>query len=132
AGAAAAAVVGMWGPWREGRGALAVGDTDHALAGFGGAAAAASGGAAAEPIRKAGQFATRVAELRRERESHRKAEAALSRTEHQVLGELLACVRAPGGRDGSVPEGDGWSDTPATLKMPGLSASGCATSVKQS
>src|SRR5262249_61721529 len=102
-----------------------------ALAWWGGAAGAASGGAAAEPIRKAGQFATRVAELRRERESHRKAEAALSRTEHQVLGELLACVRAPGGRDGSVPEGDGWSDTPAVLKMPGLAESGAATPVER-
>ena len=126
-----AAVVRMWATWQEGRVALAAGDTDHALASFGRAAAAASGGAAAEPIRKAGQFATRVAELRRERESHRKAEAALSRTEHQVLGELLACVRAPGGRDGSVPEGDGWSDTPAVLKMPGLAESGGARAVER-
>ena len=99
-----AATVRMWAAWQEGRVALVTGDTDHALASFGWAAAAASGGAAAEPIRKAGQFATRVAELRREQESHREAEAALSRAEHQVLGELLACVRAPGGRDGGVQE----------------------------
>jgi hypothetical protein len=36
-----------------------------------------------------------VATLRREQESHREAEAALSRAEHQVLGELLAYARAP-------------------------------------
>src|SRR5262249_39809116 len=107
-----AAVVRMWATWQEGRVALAAGDTDHALASFGRAAAAASGGTAAEPIRKAGQFATRVAELRREQDAHRKGGAALSRTEHQVLGELLAGVRAPGGRDGSVPEGDGCQTRP--------------------
>jgi len=123
------AMVRMWATWQEGRVALVTGDTDHALASFGRAAAAASGGAAAEPIRKAGQFAMRVAELRREQESHRKAEAALGRAEHQVLGELLACVRAPGGRDGGVPGGDGWSDAPAVLKMPGLAESGGAGTV---
>src|SRR5215467_9033543 len=124
-----AALVRMWATWQEGRVALVAGDTDHALASFGRAAAAASGGAAAEPIRKAGQFAMRVAELRREQESHREAEAALSRAEHQVLGELLECVRAPGGRDGSVPVGDGWSDAPAVLKMPGLAESNGAGAV---
>jgi DNA-binding SARP family transcriptional activator len=124
-----AAAVRMWAPWQEGRVALVTGDTDHALASFGRAAAAASGGAAAEPIRKAGQFAMRVAELRREQESHREAEAALSRAEDQVLGELLACVRVPGCHDGSVPGGDGWSDAPAVLKMPGLAESGRAGAV---
>jgi DNA-binding SARP family transcriptional activator len=124
-----AAMVRMWATWQEGRVALVTGDTDHALASFGRAAAAASGGAAAEPIQKAGQFAMRVAELRREQETHREAEAALSRAEHQVLGELLACVRAPGGRDGGVPGGDGWSDAPAVLKMPGLAESGGAGAV---
>src|SRR5262245_19417180 len=108
AGDGNAAIVRMWAAWQEGRVALVAGDTDHALASFGRAAAAASGGAAAEPIRKAGQFAVRVAQLRREQESHREAEAALSHAEHQVLGELLACVRAPGGRDGGVPGGDVW------------------------
>lgn len=124
-----AAMVRMWAAWQEGRVALVTGDTEHALASFGCAAAAASGGAAAEPIRKAGQFATRVAELRREQESHREAEAALSRAEHQVLGELLACVRVPGGRAGGVPGGDGWSDAPVVLKMPGLAESGGAGAV---
>ncbi len=124
-----AAAVQMWAAWQEGRVALVTGDTDHALASFGWAAAAASGGAAAEPVRKAGQFATRVAELRREQESHREAEAALSRVEHQVLGELLACVRAPGGRDGGVQGADGWSDAPAVLKMPGLAESAGAGAV---
>jgi DNA-binding SARP family transcriptional activator len=119
-----AEMVRMWATWQEGRVALVTGDTDHALASFDRAAAAASGGAAAEPVRKAGWFAMRVAELRREQESHREAEAALSRAEDQVLGELLACVRAPDGRDGSVPGGDGWSDAPAVLKMPGLAESG--------
>jgi DNA-binding SARP family transcriptional activator len=119
-------MIQMWATWQEGRVALVTGDTDHALASFGRAATAASGGAAAEPIRKAGQFAIRVAELRREQESHREAEAALSRAEDQVLGELLACVRAPGGRDGGVSGGDGWSDAPAVLKMPGLAESGGA------
>src|SRR5215468_6402662 len=119
-----AAMVRMWATWQEGRVALVTGDTDHALASFGRAAAAASGDAAAEPIRKAGQFAMRVAELRREQESHREAEAALSHAEHQVLGELLACVRAPDGLGGIVPAVDGWSDTPAVLKMPGLAESG--------
>jgi DNA-binding SARP family transcriptional activator len=116
------AMVRMWAAWQEGRVALVTGDTDHALGSFGWAAAVASGGATAEPIRKAGQFATQVAELRREQESHREAEAALSRAEHQVLGELLACVRAPGG----VPGGDGWSAAPAVLKMPGLAETGGA------
>jgi DNA-binding SARP family transcriptional activator len=124
-----AAMVRMWATWQEGRVALVTGDTDHALASFGRAAAAASSGAAVEPIRKAGKFAMRVAELRQEQESHREAEAALSRAEHQVLGELLACVRAPGGRDGGVPGGDGWSDAPPVLKMPGLAESGGAGAV---
>jgi DNA-binding SARP family transcriptional activator len=123
-----AAMVRMWATWQEGRVALVTGDTDHALASFGRAAATASGGAA-EPIRKAGQFAMRVAELRRERESHREAEAALSRAEHQLLGDLLACVRAPGDRDGGVPGGGGWSGAPAVLKMPGLAESGGAGAV---
>ena len=126
-----AATVRMWATWQEGRVALITGDTDHALASFGQAAAAASGGAAAEPIRKAGQFAMRVAELRQEQESHREAEAALSRAERQALGELLACVRAPGGRDGGVPGGDRWSDVPTVLKMPGLAESGRAGAVGQ-
>jgi DNA-binding SARP family transcriptional activator len=133
---ASAAMVRMWAIWQEGRVAFVTGDTDHALALFGRAATAASGGAAAEPIRKASQLAMRLAELRREQESHREAEAALSRAEHQVLGELLACVRAPGGRDdgvpgadGWVPGGDGWSDAPAVLKMPGLTESGGAGAV---
>jgi DNA-binding SARP family transcriptional activator len=123
-----AALVRMWATWQEGRVALVAGDTDHALASFGQAAAVASGGAGAgaEPIRKAGQFALRVAELRQEQESHREAEAALSRAEHQVLGELLSFIRAPGGRDGGVPGGDRWSDVPAVLKMPGLAESGRA------
>ena len=124
-----AGMVRMWATWQEGRVALVAGDTDDALASFGRAAAAASGGAAAEPIRRAGQFAMRVAELRREQESHREAEAALSRAEHQVLGELLACVRAPGGRDGGVRGGDRWSEAPAVLKMPGLAESGGAEAV---
>jgi tetratricopeptide (TPR) repeat protein len=123
---ASAAMVRMWATWQEGRVALVAGDTDHALASFGQAAAAASGAAAAEPVRQAGQFAMRVAELRREQESHREAEAALSRAEHQVLGELLACVRAPGGHDGGIPGESGWSDAPAVLKMPGLAESGGA------
>jgi len=125
-----AAMVRMWATWQEGRVALIAGDTDHALTSFGQAAAAASG-AAAEPVRKAGQFALRVAELRQERESHRDAEAALSRTEHQVLGELLAYIRAPGGRDGGVSGGDGWSDVPAVLKMPGPAESGRAGAAGQ-
>lgn len=120
---AKAAMVRMWATWQEGRVALVTGDTDYALASFSRAAAAVSVGAAAEPIRKAGQLATQVATLRREQESHREAEAALSRAEHQVLGELLACARAPGGRDGGVLGGDGWSDVPAVLKMPGLAES---------
>lgn len=123
------AMVRMWATWQEGRVALVTGDTDRALASFGWAAAAASGSAAAEPIRKAGQFATRVAELRREQESHREAEAALSRAEHQVLDELLACVRVPGSGDGGVPGEDGWSDAPVVLKMPGLAESGAAGAV---
>lgn len=121
-----AAMVRTWATWQEGRVALVTGDTDHALASFGRAAAASSGDAAAEPVRKAGQFAMRVAELRREQETHREAEAALSRAEHQVLDELLACVRAPGGRDSGLPGGDAWSDAPAMLKMPGLAESGKA------
>jgi DNA-binding SARP family transcriptional activator len=119
---AKAAMVRMWATWQEGRVALVTGDTDHALASFS-RAAAVSGGAAAEPIRKAGQLAMQVATLRREQESHREAEAALSRAEHKVLSELLACARAPGGRDVGVPGGDGWSDAPAVLKMPGLAES---------
>ena len=126
-----AALVRMWATWQEGRVALVTGDTDHALASFDQAAAAASGGAAAEPIRKAGQFALLVAELRQEQESHREAEAALSRAEHQVLGELLAYIRAPGGRDGGAPGGECWSDVPAVLKMPGLAESGRAGAVGQ-
>jgi DNA-binding SARP family transcriptional activator len=126
-----AAMVRMWATWQEGRVALVTGDTDHALASFGQAAAAASGGTAAEPIRKAGQFALRVAELRQEQESHREAEAALSRAEHQVLSELLAYIQAPGGPDGGVPGGDRWSDVPAVLRMPGLAESRRAGAVGQ-
>jgi DNA-binding SARP family transcriptional activator len=126
-----AAMVRMWATWQEGRVALATGDTDHALASFGRAAAAASGGAGTEQIRKAGQFAKRVAELRREQEMHREAEAALGRAERQVLGELLACVQAPSGRDSGVPGGGGWSDAPAVLKMPGLAESGGTGAVRR-
>jgi len=125
-----AAIVRMWAIWQEARGALITGDIDHALASFGSADAAASDDAAAEPIRKAGQLARRMAELRREQESHREAHAALSRAEHQVLGELLACVRAPGSRDGGVHE-ETWSDAPAVLKMPDLAQSGGTRSVRR-
>lgn len=118
--AANTAAIWMWATWQEGRVALVTGDTDDALASFGQAAAADPSGVAAEPIRMAGQLATRVEDLRRRQESHREAEAMLRHAEHQTLNELLACVRAPGQADDGIPGADRWSRAPALLKMPGL------------
>ena len=42
-----------------------------------------------------GDLAAQVGELRRRQESHREAQAALGRAEHEALNQLMAAVRAP-------------------------------------
>ena len=84
--------------WQLGRVALAAGDSDGALASFCRAAssvAATADVAAARPVRVAGDLATQVGELRRQQESHREAQAALNRAEHEALNQLMAAIRAP-------------------------------------
>jgi DNA-binding SARP family transcriptional activator len=110
----------MWAAWQEGRVALVDGDTDDALMLFARAVATPSDDSAAEPIRVAGQIATRVDDLRRRRESYREAEAILGDAEDQAITELLASVRLAGRRDDGLRGVDGWSRAPAPLKMPGL------------
>ena len=110
-----------WAAWQEGRAALAAGDTDDALALFSRAAEGPSPDGATEPIRRVGQLAIRVDDLRRRRKSHREAEAMLGHAEHQVLNESLASVRVVGRRDDGLLGTDGWSRAPAPLKQPGPS-----------
>ncbi len=113
-------VLRMWARWQEGRAALAVGDTDDAVALFARAATAPLPEDATDLVRLAGRLATRVEDLRWRRESHREAEAALGHAEHQALEELLASVRVAGRRDDGLPGANGWSRAPPPLKQPGL------------
>jgi DNA-binding SARP family transcriptional activator len=76
--------------------------------------------AAATPVRMTSELATQVGELRRQQESHREAQAALSRAEHKALNQLTAAVRAPELRDDVLFGTDGWSRTPEPLKLSGL------------
>ena len=72
-----------------------------------------------------GELATQVGELRRRQESHREAQAALSRAEHEALNQLTAAVRAPELRDdGAVSARTDGLRTPVPLKLPGLLQSG--------
>jgi len=118
--------VRMWALWQVGRVSLAVGDSEGALSAFSraGSAAAARDLAAAGPVRMTGELATQVGELRRRQESHREAQAALSRAEHEALNQLTAAARGPELRDDGLCGTDGWSRTPVPLKLPGLAQSG--------
>jgi DNA-binding SARP family transcriptional activator len=118
--------VRMWALWQVGRVSLAAGDSEGALSAFSraGSAAAARDLAAAGPVRMTGELATQVGELRRRQESHREAQADLSRAEHEALNQLTAAVRAPELRDDGLCGTDGWSRTPVPLKLPGLVQSG--------
>lgn len=125
ASAAGLTEVQMWAVWQIGRIALAAGDSDGALAAFGRAAsslaASASGdGAAAHLIQAAAGLASHVAELRRWRESHREAQAALIQAEHEALTQLVEAVQNPGLRVDEVFGSDGWSRAPVPLKLPGV------------
>lgn len=114
--------VRMWALWQVGRVSLATGDREGALSAFcraGSAAAAARDMATATPVKTTGELATQVGELRRRQESHREAQAALSRAEHEALIQLTAAIRAPELRNGLAGT-DGWSRTPVPLKLPGL------------
>src|SRR5689334_9058290 len=116
----------MWALWQVGRVSLAAGDSEGALSAFSqaGSAAAARAPAAADPVRMTGELATKVGELRRRQESHRAAQDALSRAEHEALNELTAAARAPELRDDGLCGTKGWSRTPVPLKLPGLAQSG--------
>ena len=86
----------MWALWQLGRVSLAAGDSDGALSAFrhaASAAATARDATAAHPVRAAGDLAAQVGELRRQQESHRAAQAALSRAEHDALKQLTAAIR---------------------------------------
>ena len=97
AGTADLSAIRMWAQWQVGRVALAAGDSEGALAAFSraGSAAAARDLAAADPVRMTGALATQIGELRRRQESHREAQVALSRAEHEALSQLAAAARAP-------------------------------------
>jgi DNA-binding SARP family transcriptional activator len=113
----------MWAIWQEGRVALAVGDTDDAIASFGRAAAAAglSGdGIAARPVHEAGHLAMRLKRLRQRQESHRAAEARLGLAEHRMLNELLSRVQEPARYDAGLAKSEGWTRSPPLLKLPGV------------
>jgi DNA-binding SARP family transcriptional activator len=116
----------MWALWQVGRVSLAAGDSEGALSAFrqAGSAAAARAPAAADPVRMTGELATKVGELRRRQESHRAAQAALSRAEHEALNQLTAAAQAPELRDDGLCGTEGWSRTPVPLKLPGLAQSG--------
>ncbi len=118
----------MWATWQLGRISLAAGDDDRALSSFRRAAssAAISDAPAAHPVRMAGDLAAQVGELRRQQESHREAQATLSRTEHETLDQLMAAIRIAAARNDQVFGADGWSSTPAPLKHPGLSPVGAS------
>jgi DNA-binding SARP family transcriptional activator len=58
--------------------------------------------------------------LRRQQQTHREAEAALKRAEHEALNQLLASARAPAWPSDEVLGTYGWSRAPAPLKLPGL------------
>ena len=117
----------MWALWQVGRVSLAADDSEGALSAFcraGSAAAAASDLAEAGPVRMTGELATQVGELRRRQESHREAQAALSRAEHEALNQLTAAAQAPELRDDGLFGTGGWSRMPVPLKLPGLIQSG--------
>jgi DNA-binding SARP family transcriptional activator len=113
----------MWASWQQGRLQLMSGDADGALVSFRRAALAvgtAGESAATRPVQLAGDLAIRLGELRRQRESHRDAEAALKQAEHEALNQLLANVKTPAWDSDDVLGTHGWSRAPAPLKLPGL------------
>lgn len=117
----------MWALWQVGRVSLAAGDSEGALSAFcraGSAAAEVRDLTAVRPVRMTGELATQVGELRRRQETHREAQAALSRAEHEALNQLTAAARAPELRDDGLSGTDGWSRTPVPLKLTGLIQSG--------
>jgi hypothetical protein len=122
ASAADLADVQMWATWQLGRVALAAGDADGALVSFCGAASsrAAADALGARPVRDTGDLAMHVMELRRQQESHREAQAALSRAEHETLNQLMSAATAAGARSDEVSGADGWRGTPVPLKFPML------------
>ena len=119
------AAIRIWASWQQGRLQLMLGDSDGALESFFRAALAVSTSgesAVAQPVQLAGDLAMRVGQLRKQRQSHREAEAALKQAEHETLNQLLSNVRTPAWESDDVLAAHGWSRTPAPLKMPGLSA----------
>ena len=121
----------MWASWQLGRVCLAAGDSDGALLSFRRAAssvAVTDDPAAADPVRVAGDLATKVGELRRRQEAHREAQATLNRTEHEALNQLIAAIRTPALRTEGTFGAEGWSRVPAPLKLPQLIQQGAAPS----
>jgi DNA-binding SARP family transcriptional activator len=116
-------MIRMWASWQQGRLQLMSGDADGALVSFRCAALAVSTAgesAATRPVQLAGDLALQLGELRQQRESHRKAEAALKQAEHEALNQLLANVRTPAWESDDVLGAHGWSRAPAPLKLSGL------------
>ena len=112
----------MWALWQVGRISLAGGDSEGALSAFCGAVSTATARdvTGTRPVRTAGELALQVGELRRRQESHREAQAALRHAEHEALNQLMAAVRTSELRNAELFGMDGWSGTPAPLKLPGL------------
>lgn len=113
----------MWAMWQIGRISLAAGDSNAALSAFRSAAvspAAASDVATVRPVQVTGELAMHLIELRRRQESHREAQVALGRAEHDALNQLTAMVLTPDPRSAELFGTDGWSRAPAPLKLPGL------------
>ncbi len=125
--------VRMWALWQQGRLRLLSGDTDGALVSFSRASAISSSGesAATQPVQLAGSLAMRVAELRRQQETHREAQASLKKAEHEALNQLLTNAEMPSWGSDDVLGTFGWSRAPAPLKLPGLSAPGAAVPVRR-
>ena len=111
----------MWATWQLGRVALAAGDSDGALASFCGAASSVVTCAdvtAASLVTGTGDLAMRVRELRRQQESHREAQAALRRAEHEALNQLMTAASTPVPGNEALFGTDGWTRVPAPLKFP--------------
>jgi DNA-binding SARP family transcriptional activator len=132
AGAASLTATQMWATWQQGRVALAAGDCDSALVSFSRAASSAAlvqDAPAAAPVMTTGDLAARVAELRRQEESHREIQAALKQAQHEALNQLLATAKSPALPSSEVFGSYGWSRAPAPLKLPGLTEPGAPAPV---
>ncbi|MEV4701888.1 BTAD domain-containing putative transcriptional regulator [Actinoplanes sp. NPDC049316] len=101
---------GMWATWQQASVTLAGGEPDAALVAF---TQAASGTATSEPVGLAGRLSRKLLGVRRERERHRRAQAALEAVERETLARLHASATEPP----AVDPAEGWSATPVPLRV---------------